>query len=71
MKATPVFSYETCIACGICVQACPITVLELSNLTVDKLKKAYPEIREGATCIGCKMCEKQCPIGAVVIQKED
>lgn len=65
-KKHPEFSYKECIACGICVTACPISALSLNKINVDRLKKAYPEMN-GRDCIGCGLCEKSCPMGAIVM----
>lgn len=65
MKATPKFAYEVCMACGICVQACPVSILDLKDNTRDKYKKAFPKLKNSENCIGCKICEKQCPVGAI------
>lgn len=65
-KKKSVFDYDICIACGICVQACPVSTLELQKTDVDRYKKAYPEMaREG--CIGCGFCATNCPLDAVTM----
>lgn len=64
MKQTPEFKYNVCIACGICVQACPVSCLSLSKTDVDKYKKAYPR-KEEDTCIGCGICARNCPMDAI------
>lgn len=67
-KKKPVFDYGDCIACGICVEACPVSALECQKTDVDKYKKAYPEIaREG--CIGCGLCATNCPMDAITMKE--
>ncbi len=67
-KKKLVFDYEKCIACGICVTACPVSTLELQKTDVDHYKKSYPEIaREG--CIGCGICAKSCPMDAIMMEE--
>jgi NAD-dependent dihydropyrimidine dehydrogenase PreA subunit len=53
MKA--VVDSEKCTGCGICVEACPVRVIEL------KQNKAVI----GDDCIGCGQCEQECPNGAI------
>jgi len=61
----PVFIYDACMACGICVEVCPISILDSTDVTKDKYRKAYPLQKEGTQCIGCKMCKIECPVSAV------
>jgi 2-oxoglutarate ferredoxin oxidoreductase subunit delta len=52
-----------CKGCGICVQFCPKSVLELDNQ--EKVVAARPE-----DCICCKLCELRCPDFAIEIITE-
>ena len=54
---------EWCKGCGICVQFCPKTVLEL-----DKEEKAIAARPED--CICCRLCELRCPDLAIEIETE-
>lgn len=51
----PVVNQDQCIACGICVQVCPVDAITLQG-------KAFinPEI-----CIGCSACIVACPVDAI------
>ncbi len=66
MKGKPVFDYKKCMACGICVQECPVSCLTLAKTDVDRYLKAYPKLGEG--CISCLKCEKACPYDAVIVK---
>ncbi len=68
-KKKPVFDYSICVACGICVQACPFSTLELQKEDVDKYHKPYPEIAR-PNCTGCGMCSRQCPLDAIKMVEE-
>jgi NAD-dependent dihydropyrimidine dehydrogenase PreA subunit len=58
-QAYPVINIEECKACGRCVLACPVNVLELG----DKLnKRGYRYcVYKGSGCIGCGNCFYTCP----------
>ncbi len=65
----PEFDYKMCVACGICVAACPVSCLSLTKIGIDKLNKAYPEIPESPRndCIGCGICASNCPLDVITI----
>jgi NAD-dependent dihydropyrimidine dehydrogenase PreA subunit len=67
-KGKPVFDYDLCVACGICMHACAFGSIAMSNVGVDKLKKAYPALARPDTCVGCRQCERQCPAEAVTLK---
>jgi 2-oxoglutarate ferredoxin oxidoreductase subunit delta len=52
-----------CKGCGICVQFCPKSVLELDK--EDKAAAVRPE-----DCICCRLCEFRCPDLAIEIDAE-
>jgi ferredoxin len=60
---------ETCVACGICIDACPVGCLAMSELPRNKGVDAYPYLKDAKTCIGCGFCSRECPVDAVAMQK--
>lgn len=64
-KKRPVINYKKCVACRVCIQACPFSCLEASKIGIDKYNKAYPELDESRQCTGCGICETNCPIGVI------
>jgi Pyruvate/2-oxoacid:ferredoxin oxidoreductase delta subunit len=64
----PKVRYNRCMACGICVQACPFSCLELTYVGVDALHKAYPKLRNAESCTGCAICESNCPMECISMQ---
>jgi 2-oxoglutarate ferredoxin oxidoreductase subunit delta len=55
---------ELCKGCSICVEFCPVKVLEL--------EKKRPIVTAVAMekCIACGMCELRCPDFAIYIEKK-
>ena len=49
---------ELCKGCDLCVQVCPVQVLEMSA-SLNKLGYRYPTLHDG--CTGCEMCALICP----------
>ena len=50
----PIFDTEECIACSVCVDACPQNVLAVTDVV---------EIIDEEKCIGCGDCMEECPMG--------
>lgn len=52
---------DKCIKCGICVKACPVSIIEFEN------GKGYPTIAETNEpyCVVCGHCESVCPQFAI------
>jgi uncharacterized protein (DUF362 family)/ferredoxin len=63
----PMINREKCVACGNCIQACPIGTGALDWIT-DSLGKKKPRIQHGR-CIRCYCCQETCPEGAVTVER--
>lgn len=51
---------EGCIACGACVNACPVSLYAL----VDGIAKFVGDID---ACVICRACENACPAGVIKV----
>ncbi|RGL09494.1 ferredoxin family protein [Collinsella tanakaei] len=54
--AHPVIDADECIACGVCVDACPAGVLELNDVAT---------VADEDSCVACGACQDACPAGAI------
>lgn len=66
-KQKPIFTYEQCIACGMCVTVCPVSAIALSVVGKDDIHTCFPALSE-RPCIGCGFCEKTCPMDAIAME---
>lgn len=48
---------EKCTGCGICVDVCPVSSIELNE----------NKVVIGDDCVGCGQCEQECPNGAITL----
>ena len=61
--AHPVVQTDDCIGCGICVDACPQDVLEITGGVV--------AVENEENCIACGECVEECPMGCISEIAED
>lgn len=61
------FNKELCIACTICVEACPAGALDIAIANSINGFRRYPVLAEPDRCTGCGSCEAQCISGALTM----
>jgi len=68
MRGKPVFLYENCKGCELCISACPKDILRMSEDT-NKKSVNYAICIDESKCIACKMCAITCPDSVIEIIK--
>lgn len=60
---------EVCKGCGLCANACPKKLIQLSSDRFNK--KGYPiaEMTDESLCIACAFCATMCPDSAITVEK--
>lgn len=56
----PLINSALCVACGKCVEICPLDVIKLKN---DSIVVMYPD-----ECWHCRACVMDCPKGAIAMR---
>ena len=65
-KTMPKVDYDTCIACGVCIIACPTSCIECEYIPpTDEYKKPRPQIIYPEYCTSCGLCAKACTIEVI------
>jgi len=60
---------EKCKSCGLCVNACPVKVLRISEKINAKGHRPMEQFKEG--CVGCAVCALTCPDLVIEVYKEE
>jgi ferredoxin len=60
---------ETCKACGLCVQRCPIQALTLEDSPLAKNKQSKAStLMNPEKCLGCGVCVHKCPTRSLILE---
>lgn len=61
---------DKCIACGMCVNACPNRVIELKKVKVGKKQFMTDYVMNIQYCLFCGLCVESCPKDALHFSKD-
>lgn len=61
----PAWAPRACIACNICVQACPVGAIGVAVGAGRVGRARYPALTDPARCLGCGVCAAACPVAAI------
>lgn len=65
----PTWNYGLCVACVICVSACPTGSIAVAGLVGENtVLPSQPILAVPGTCIGCSLCAKACPTDAILMK---
>lgn len=65
------FDHEYCKGCNLCVEFCPVNILELSKVKTNSKGYNIVEIIEPEKCIGCAFCALMCPDSVITVYRGD
>ncbi|MGA3206322.1 MAG: 4Fe-4S binding protein [Syntrophales bacterium] len=63
----PRFDKMTCMSCRICIDACPVHCLYLSEAANHIDPHGRPYMANEKACIGCGFCARECPVEAIAM----
>jgi 2-oxoglutarate ferredoxin oxidoreductase subunit delta len=59
VRGTVVIDVDACKGCSLCIDACPVNVLVMTDQQVNVKGYRFPLLKAG--CTGCKACSQICP----------
>jgi len=63
------FNIDRCKGCGLCVEACPKKIIELSAGVLNKKGFHPAQITDQEKCIACAFCATMCPDVVITVEK--
>ena len=61
MKKLAFVDKKTCVACGVCMKACPKGAISID-------RGCYAAV-DAAKCVGCGLCARGCPAGCILVKE--
>lgn len=60
---------DRCKGCSLCIEACPLNLLELDTNNVNKKGYQPMRIHTPEKCIGCANCALMCPDVVITVER--
>lgn len=64
------FKENTCKGCGLCIDACPVKIIEIDNEKLNAKGYHPAHCIDMSKCRGCAMCATMCPDVAIMVEKD-
>ncbi|MCH7656939.1 MAG: ferredoxin family protein [Bacteroidetes bacterium] len=68
IKGAIVVDIDGCKGCGLCIEACPVEVISLSD-NVNVKGYHYSYMTDPDACTGCSNCAIICPDGIITVYR--
>ena len=69
-KGRAMFNEDICKGCGLCVQACPVSIISMNDSKINKKGYHPAEVIDQDKCIACGFCAETCPDLVIEVEKE-
>ena len=63
------FKTDLCKGCGLCVNACPKSILIINKDKINAKGHSPAEMTDESKCIGCAFCATMCPDCIIKVEK--
>jgi 2-oxoglutarate ferredoxin oxidoreductase subunit delta len=65
------FNSELCKGCGLCISVCPVSIVKLSDSSINFKGYHIAFIDDMEKCVGCTNCALMCPDSVITIERMD
>ncbi|MBM7452740.1 2-oxoglutarate ferredoxin oxidoreductase subunit delta [Acholeplasma morum] len=65
------FNNEFCKGCELCVNNCPVKILEMSTTRINQSGYQLVDVTDIDKCIGCAFCAMICPDSVIKVETRD
>ena len=69
MKGRVEFNVDRCKGCGLCVQVCPVKILELDTSQINAIGYNPAYCIDQDKCIACTNCAVMCPDVVITVMR--
>ena len=69
VKGKVIFNEDICKGCGLCVPVCPVDILALEKVRINKKGYHPAGVEEPEKCIGCANCAMVCPDLVITVER--
>lgn len=70
MRGAIVVDAERCKGCSLCVGACKLGLLTLTDKAVNRMGYPYAQQTDWEQCNGCTACAVVCPDGCITVYRK-
>lgn len=69
IKGKVTFDKDGCKGCSLCVEACPLKILALSETEINAKGYHPVEMTDADKCIACGSCAIMCPDSIITVER--
>lgn len=68
-KGKVTFNVDICKGCGLCVPVCPVKIIALEKMSINKKGYHPAGVEEMEKCTGCTNCATICPDQVITVER--
>lgn len=64
------FNEDRCKGCGLCIEACPVKILQIDKNKINKKGYNPAVVVDEEKCVGCASCATMCPDVVITVERD-